>query len=140
MYCPVRNLQFEYGLHTTQSALIALLTHHFHRLSVLGTSHDGGYSHDAVVYALRECGVRHIDTAKRYGCEEHLSKSIQQSGVLRQDLWLTTKLWPGDYGYRTTKEACRASCGRLGVEYLGKFASPTTVPHLNSSLSYSVSH
>lgn len=84
----------------------------------LGTSHHGGYSHEAVVYALRECGVRHIDTAKRYGCEKHLSKAIQESGVPRQDLWLTSKLWPGDYGYRTTKEACRASCAKLGVEYL----------------------
>ena len=88
-------------------------------LSVSGTSHDGGYSHEAVVYALRECGVRHIDTAKRYDCEEHLAKAVQESGVPRRDVWLTTKLWPGDYGYRTTKQACKASCARLGVEYLG---------------------
>ncbi|XP_046707130.1 uncharacterized oxidoreductase ZK1290.5 isoform X2 [Silurus meridionalis] len=84
----------------------------------LGTSHYGGYSHDAVVYALQQCGVRHIDTAKRYGCEEALSKSISESGVPRDQLWITTKLWPGDYGYRSAKEACRASCQRLGVEYL----------------------
>ncbi|XP_064862005.1 uncharacterized oxidoreductase ZK1290.5 isoform X1 [Oncorhynchus nerka] len=84
----------------------------------LGTSHDGGYSHDAVLYALRECGVRHIDTAKRYGCEEQLSIAVQESGVPRQDLWLTTKLWPGEYGYTAAKKACRDSCSRLGVEYL----------------------
>ncbi|KAI3374976.1 hypothetical protein L3Q82_021503 [Scortum barcoo] len=64
----------------------------------LGTSHYGGYSHDAVVYALTECGVRHIDTAKRYGCEEKLGQAIRESGVPRSDLWLTNKLWPGDYG------------------------------------------
>uniref|UniRef100_A0A4W5RNX4 Zgc:110366 n=1 Tax=Hucho hucho TaxID=62062 RepID=A0A4W5RNX4_9TELE len=86
----------------------------------LGTSHDGGYSHDAVLYALRECGVRHIDTAKRYGCEEQLGKAVRESGVPRQDLWLTTKLWPGEYGYTAAKKACRDSCSRLGVEYLGK--------------------
>lgn len=84
----------------------------------LGTSHHGGYSHDAVVYALRQGGVRHLDTAKRYGCEEALSKSIGESGVHRDELWITTKLWPLDYGYRSAKEACRASCARLGVEYL----------------------
>lgn len=84
----------------------------------LGTSHDGGYSHDAVVYALRECGVRHIDTAKRYGCEEQLSKALVESGIPRQDLWLTTKLWPGDYGFNAAKDACRASCARLGVKYV----------------------
>ncbi|CDQ74538.1 unnamed protein product [Oncorhynchus mykiss] len=86
----------------------------------LGTSHHGGYSHDAMLYALRECGVRHIDTAKRYGCEEQLSIAVQESGVPRQDLWLTTKLWPGEYGYTASKKACRDSCSRLGVEYLGK--------------------
>ncbi|XP_034468982.1 glyoxal reductase isoform X2 [Hippoglossus hippoglossus] len=83
----------------------------------LGTSHDGGYSHDAVVYALTECGVRHLDTAKHYGCEEMLGKSIRDSGLARSDLWLTNKLWPGDYGYEDTKKACMDSCSRMGVEY-----------------------
>lgn len=90
----------------------------FFFLSRSGTSHHGGYSHDAVVYALRHCGVRHVDTAKRYGCEEALSESIAESRVPRDELWLTTKLWPGDYGYRSAKENCRASCARLGVEYV----------------------
>ncbi|XP_037402499.1 glyoxal reductase isoform X2 [Pygocentrus nattereri] len=84
----------------------------------LGTSHDGGYSHEAVVYALEECGIRHIDTAKRYGCEEALARSLSESTVPREDIWITTKLWPGDYGYQSAKEACRASAARLGVEYL----------------------
>uniref|UniRef100_A0A672KNW1 Uncharacterized oxidoreductase ZK1290.5-like n=1 Tax=Sinocyclocheilus grahami TaxID=75366 RepID=A0A672KNW1_SINGR len=84
----------------------------------LGTSHVGGYSHEAVHCALQECGIRHIDTAKRYGCEEALGKAVVDSGVPREELWLTTKLWPGDYGYQSTKQACRDSCARLGVDYL----------------------
>ncbi|KAK7162669.1 hypothetical protein R3I93_006876 [Phoxinus phoxinus] len=84
----------------------------------LGTSHDGGYSHEAVLYALQECGIRHIDTAKRYGCEEALGKAVADSAVPREELWLTTKLWPGDYGYQSAKQACRDSCARLGVDYL----------------------
>uniref|UniRef100_A0A9J8AM14 Zgc:110366 n=1 Tax=Cyprinus carpio carpio TaxID=630221 RepID=A0A9J8AM14_CYPCA len=84
----------------------------------LGTSHNGGYSHEAVLCALQECGIRHIDTAKRYGCEEALGKAVVDSGVPREELWLTTKLWPGDYGYQSTKQACRDSCARLGVDYL----------------------
>ncbi|XP_019960675.1 glyoxal reductase isoform X2 [Paralichthys olivaceus] len=87
----------------------------------LGTSHDGGYSHDAIVYALTECGVRHIDTAKRYGCEEMLGRSIRDSGLARSDLWLTNKLWPGDYGYEDTRKACLDSCSRMGVEYFDLF-------------------
>ncbi|XP_034559421.1 uncharacterized oxidoreductase ZK1290.5-like isoform X2 [Notolabrus celidotus] len=83
----------------------------------LGTSHDGGYTHDSVVYALKECGMRHIDTAKRYGCEENLGKAIKESGIPRSDLWLTNKLWPGDYGYSAAKKACMESCAQMGVEY-----------------------
>ncbi|XP_028588490.2 glyoxal reductase-like isoform X1 [Podarcis muralis] len=84
----------------------------------LGTSHYGGYSHDAVVYALQKCGIRHIDTAKRYGCESLLQKAIKESGVKREDLWITTKLWHTDYGYENAKQACLESCKRLGVDYL----------------------
>ncbi|XP_039339458.1 uncharacterized oxidoreductase ZK1290.5-like isoform X2 [Mauremys reevesii] len=84
----------------------------------LGTSHQGGYSHDAVVYALQKCGIRHIDTAKRYGCELLLQNAIKESDVKREDLWITTKLWHSDYGYENTKQACLDSCKRLGVQYL----------------------
>ncbi|XP_074507321.1 9,11-endoperoxide prostaglandin H2 reductase [Sebastes fasciatus] len=83
----------------------------------LGTSHQGGYSHDAIVYALTECGVRHIDTAKRYGCEEKLGEAIRESGVPRSDLWITNKLWQGDYGYKAAKKACLDSRSQMGVEY-----------------------
>ncbi|XP_056246628.1 glyoxal reductase isoform X1 [Seriola aureovittata] len=82
-----------------------------------GTSHYGGYSHDSIMYALTECGVRHIDTAKRYSCEEKLGKAIRESGVVRSDLWLTNKLWPGDYTYKAAKKACLDSCSLMGVEY-----------------------
>ncbi|XP_056148576.1 uncharacterized oxidoreductase ZK1290.5 isoform X2 [Lampris incognitus] len=84
----------------------------------LGTSHTGGYSHDAIVHALRDCGVRHIDTAKRYGCETKLAQAIKESTVPRSELWLTSKLWPGDYGHESAKKACLESCSRMGVEYL----------------------
>ncbi|KAM4896080.1 LOW QUALITY PROTEIN: putative oxidoreductase YtbE [Sylvia borin] len=78
----------------------------------LGNSYRGGYSH-----ALQGCGIRHIDTAKRYGCESLLQRAIRDSGV-KEDLWITTKLWPTDYGCENTKKACLESCERLGVEYL----------------------
>lgn len=87
--------------------------------SLSGTSHNGGYSHDAVMYALTECGIRHIDTAKRYGCEAELGKAVRESGLPRSDLWLTNKLWPGDYGYTAAKKACLDSCLKMGVEYFG---------------------
>ncbi|XP_068220731.1 glyoxal reductase-like isoform X1 [Palaemon carinicauda] len=84
----------------------------------LGTSHDGGYSHEAVVYALKNCGYRHIDTAKRYGCEKYIAQAIKASGVSSEDVFLTTKCWPTDYGTNTTREAFNGSCQRLGVNTL----------------------
>ncbi|CAL8367964.1 unnamed protein product [Boreogadus saida] len=83
----------------------------------LGTSHRGGYIHEAILHALKKCGVRHIDTAKRYGCEEQLGTAIRESGVPRSDLWLTNKLWHGDYGYKAAKQSCLDSCSRMGVDY-----------------------
>lgn len=69
---------------------------------------------------MKNCGIRHIDTAKRYGNEEQVGKAISESGVKREDLWVTTKLWPGDYGYENAIQACTDSCKRLGLDYLGK--------------------
>ncbi|MCL4120108.1 UNVERIFIED_CONTAM: hypothetical protein GTU68_016715 [Idotea baltica] len=84
----------------------------------LGTSHNGGYSHDAVVFALKECGYRHIDTAKRYGCEKFIAQAIKDSNVDRGDLFLATKCWPTDYGKEKTKDAAKGSCQRLDTDYL----------------------
>ncbi|KAF7222623.1 glyoxal reductase [Nothobranchius furzeri] len=83
----------------------------------LGTSYHGGYSHEAIVYALTDCGMRHIDTAKRYGCEENLGKAIKESGLPRSDVWITNKLWHADYGYKSAKAACLKSCSLMGVQY-----------------------
>ncbi|XP_071781191.1 glyoxal reductase-like [Centroberyx gerrardi] len=84
----------------------------------MGTSQIGGYSHEAIVYALRDCGIRLIDTSKYNEFEEELAVAIKESGVPRSDLWLTNKLWPLDYGYETAKKAFQQSCSHMGVEYL----------------------
>uniref|UniRef100_T1J1M3 NADP-dependent oxidoreductase domain-containing protein n=1 Tax=Strigamia maritima TaxID=126957 RepID=T1J1M3_STRMM len=85
----------------------------------LGTSHDGGYNHEAVVYALKDCNYKLIDTAKRYGCEEMLQMAIKESKVSREEIFLTSKLWPSDYGFHSAQIACNGSMQRLGVDYLG---------------------
>jgi len=84
----------------------------------LGTSHNGGYSHEAVVYALTTCNYRLIDTAKRYGCEEWIGVAIKESGVPRDELFLTTKLWPTDYGAPITRRAFFGSMRRLATDYI----------------------
>ncbi|CAG2117796.1 unnamed protein product, partial [Medioppia subpectinata] len=85
------------------------------------TSHSGGYSHEAVVYALKNVGYRLIDTAKRYGTEKLIHQAIEESCIPREELFLTTKLWPTDYGFETTKAAIRGSLDRLGVDYIDLF-------------------
>ena len=44
---------------------------------IKGTSHGGGYDQDSVIYALRECNYRLIDTARRYGCEHLIGQAIK---------------------------------------------------------------
>ncbi|XP_038049615.1 uncharacterized oxidoreductase YtbE-like [Patiria miniata] len=83
----------------------------------IGTSHLGGYSDDAVVHALKNCGVRHIDTARLYKCEHLVGESVRKSGVNRADLFITSKVWPSQYGYQETKDAFRDSLSQVGVEY-----------------------
>ncbi|RWS17065.1 putative oxidoreductase-like protein [Dinothrombium tinctorium] len=87
----------------------------------IGTSHSGGYSHTALVFALKHCKYRLIDTAKRYGCEVLLPQAIKESNVEREEIFLTTKLWPKDYGYESTKEALKGSLCRLNTDYIDLF-------------------
>lgn len=71
----------------------------------------------AVATAL-EAGYRSIDTAAIYGNEEGTGKAIAASGVPREDIFLTTKLWNSDHGYDSTLRAFDASLDKLGVEYV----------------------
>ena len=77
-----------------------------------GTSHNGGYNHETVVYAIRECGYRLIDTAKRYGTEAFVAQAIEDAGVDRADMFIVSKVWPGDYGYHSTLRAFEGSAKR----------------------------
>ncbi len=65
-----------------------------------------------MVYAIRDCGYRLIDTAKRYGTEAYIGQAIKDAGVDRSEMFITTKLWPGDYGYENTMEAFEGSTKR----------------------------
>lgn len=65
-----------------------------------------------------EAGYRLIDTAAAYGNEEAVGEAIKKSGVLRQDLFITTKLWVSDAGYEKTKKAFEISLQKLQLEYL----------------------
>lgn len=71
----------------------------------------------AVLDAL-ETGYRHIDTAATYLNEAAVGRAIASSGIKREDLFITTKLWVQDHGYENTKRAFAKSLQKLGLEYL----------------------
>jgi 2,5-diketo-D-gluconate reductase A len=63
-------------------------------------------------------GYRLFDTATIYGNEEAVGKGIKKSGINREELFITTKLWVSDAGYESTKAAFNRSLQKLGVEYV----------------------
>jgi 2,5-diketo-D-gluconate reductase A len=65
-----------------------------------------------------DVGYRLIDTAASYGNEESVGKAIKVSGVPRNELFVTTKLWIADTGYDQTKAAFDRSMKRLQLDYL----------------------
>ena len=75
---------------------------------------------DAVAEALR-VGYRHIDTARIYDNESGTGEAIAASGIPREDIFVTTKVWNDDQGRERTLAAFDASMARLGLDYLDLF-------------------
>ncbi len=65
-----------------------------------------------------DTGYRLIDTAASYQNEEAVGKGIRQSGVAREDLFITSKLWVQDAGFERTRQAIDKSLSRLQLDYL----------------------
>lgn len=76
-----------------------------------------GSTYEAVKQALA-AGYRHIDTAVAYFNEEEVGKAIKDSGLLRDQVWITSKLWLQDYKYEDAKKAIDTSLTKLEVDYL----------------------
>jgi len=89
-----------------------------------------------VVSEAIEVGYRHIDTARVYKNEAGVGKAIAESGVPRDELFITTKLWNDDQGTDITRAALEASLERLGLEsvdlYLIHWPSPKYGKHVES--------
>lgn len=73
---------------------------------------------EACVGEALRAGYRLIDTAAAYFNEAAVGKAVKESGISREDIFLTTKLWIQDAGYERTKQAVEQSLGRLGTDYL----------------------
>ena len=71
----------------------------------------------AVKYALK-IGYRHIDTAWLYGNEIDVGRAIRESGIEREEIFITSKVWNNDQGYQSTLAACDRSLKLLGLPYV----------------------
>lgn len=101
----------------------------------LGTwlSPEGRITTDAIRYALAS-GYRHIDCAAAYDNEKSVGAGIKESGVKREEIFVTSKLWNTERGYDTTLRAFDRSCSDLGLDYLDLYlihwpASPNQFPN-----------
>lgn len=73
------------------------------------------------VSAALKAGYRSIDTAAIYGNEEGVGKALAESGIAREELFITSKIWIADMGYEQTLKAFDESLERLGLDYLDLF-------------------
>lgn len=78
---------------------------------------NGSETVESVKKAL-EAGYRHIDTAAIYGNEEGVGQAIRESGIPREELFITSKVWNTEQGFEKTLQAYEDSLKRLGTEYL----------------------
>lgn len=72
----------------------------------------------AAVAAALKTGYRLIDTAQMYNNEQGVGEAIRESGIKRDELFVTTKLWTDHLGHQSALDAFDASLGRLGLDYV----------------------
>lgn len=71
----------------------------------------------AVLDAI-QVGYRHIDTAQSYANEKEVGEAITASGIPREELFITSKVWLEHYGYEKTRQSVLASLEKMGLDYL----------------------
>jgi 2,5-diketo-D-gluconate reductase A len=79
-------------------------------------------------------GYRHLDTAEAYRNEEAVGRAIASSGIPRDELFVTTKLWVQDGGEDGTKRAFEQSLARLGLDYLDLYLIHIAAMDIGASL------
>ena len=88
---------------------------------------EGNEVIESVQYAL-EAGYRHIDTASFYENEKGVGEAIRTSGVPRDEIFVTTKVWNDDQGFKPTLAAFDRSLKELGMEYVDLYLIHWPVP------------
>src|SRR5438552_3116110 len=84
------------------------------------------------VSAALESGYRLIDTAKLYGNERDVGAAVRESGIPRDEIFVTTKLWNSDQGFESALRAFDGSRRELGLEYVDLYLVHWPVPQLRN--------
>ncbi|TYA98859.1 aldo/keto reductase [Lactobacillus sp. SL9-6] len=78
---------------------------------------NDGSTYQAVKAALA-AGYRHVDTAVAYFNEAEVGQAVRDSGIPRDEIWVTSKLWLQDFGFEPAQRAIDVSLQKLGLDYL----------------------
>lgn len=78
---------------------------------------DGQEIINTIHWAL-ETGYRHVDTATLYMNEKGVGEAIRTSGIQREEIFITTKVWNTDHGYKKTRDACQKSLDLMKLDYI----------------------
>ena len=77
----------------------------------------GETTYNSVLTALK-AGYRHIDTAHAYSNERSVGQAVKDSGIPREEIWITSKLWPNEYDPKVIQQQIDKMLERLGLEYI----------------------
>lgn len=89
---------------------------------------------ERIVTDALEVGYRHLDTAMIYGNEQGVGNAIKASGIPRQELFITTKLWNSDQGTDSARDAIDLSLEKLGLDYVDLYLIHWPRPDLDRYL------
>lgn len=92
---------------------------------------EGTETEQSVLWAL-EAGYRLIDTAKIYGNEASVGRAVRKSGIAREEIFVTTKLWPSDF-FRV-RAALQKSLDKLGLTYIDLYLIHWPIPLIRSGI------
>lgn len=91
---------------------------------------NGGEAEPLLLSAF-EAGYRRIDTAAFYGNEPEVGNAVRNSGLAREEIFVTTKIWKDDHGYDRALEAIDESLARLNIDYIDMLLIHWPSPKLN---------
>ncbi len=97
----------------------------------LGVYKVAGESAEPLILEAFEAGYRRIDTAAFYGNEPEVGAAVRHSGLAREKIFVTTKIWKDDHGYDRALAAIDESLGRLDIDYIDMLLIHWPSPALN---------